>query len=81
MVLVSEVLAHIGRINSPLNLANTKSQKLKFLRNTGNTAPDNERVLNFMHNHYWRIFLLNERSRSVKKSVSNQNTYPCHLVS
>ena len=53
MVLVSEVLEHIGRIN----LANMKSQKLKFIRNT---APDNQRVLNFMRNPYilyWCIFL------------------------
>ena len=55
MVLVSEVLEHIGRIYSPLNLANMKSQKLKFVRNT---APDNQRVLNFMRNPYWHIFLL-----------------------
>ena len=46
MVLVSEVLEHIGRIYSPLNLANMKSQKLKIVRNT---ALDNQRVLNFMH--------------------------------
>ena len=41
MVLVSEVIEHIGmigRIYSPLNLANMKSKKLKFVRNT---APDN----------------------------------------
>ena len=55
MFLVSEVLEHIGRIHSPLNLANMKGRKLKFV---WNTAPDNQRVLNFMHNPYWRIFLL-----------------------
>ena len=54
MALVSEVLEHIGRIYSPLNLANMKIQKFKFVRNT---APDNQRVLNFTHNPYWRIFL------------------------
>ena len=52
MVLVSDILDHIGRIASPLNL---KIQKLKFVRNT---APDNQRVLNFMRNSDWRIFLL-----------------------
>ena len=55
MVLVSDVLDHIVRIYSPLNLANMKIQKLKFVRNT---APDNQRVLNFMPNHDCRIFLL-----------------------
>ena len=51
MVLVSEVLEHIGRIN----LANMKSQKLKFIRNT---APDNQRVLNFMRNPYILVHIL-----------------------
>ena len=55
MVLVLDVLDHIGRIYSPLNLANIKIQKLKFFRNT---ARDNQRVLNFMRNPDWRIFLL-----------------------
>ena len=55
MVLVSDVLDHIVRIYSPLNLANMKIQKLKFVRNT---APDNQRFLNFMPNHDCRIFLL-----------------------
>ena len=57
MALVSEVLQQIGRIYSPLNMANMKSQKLKFVRNT---APDNQYqgVLNFMCNPYWHIFLL-----------------------
>ena len=41
---------------SPLNLANKKSQKLKFVRNS---APDNHRVLNFTRNPYWRIYLYN----------------------
>ena len=54
MALVWEVLEHIGRIYSCLNLANMKSHKLKFGRNT---APDNQRDLNFMSNPYWRIFL------------------------
>ena len=45
MVLVSDILDHIGRIYNPLNLANMKIQKLKFVRNT---APDNHRVLNFL---------------------------------
>ena len=54
MLLVSDVLDQIGRINSPLNLANMKIQKLKFVRNT---ATDNQRVLNFMRNPYWRISL------------------------
>ena len=41
----------IGRINSPLNLANMKIKKLKFVRNP-DTAPDNQtqRILNFMRN-------------------------------
>ena len=47
MVLVSDALDHIGRIYSALNLANMKIQKLKFV---GNTAPDSQRVLNFMLN-------------------------------
>ena len=54
MALVSDVLEHIGRIYSPLNLANMKIQRLKFV---WHTAPDNQRVLNFMYNPYWRIFL------------------------
>ena len=40
MALVSEVLDHIGRIYSPLNLAIMKSQKLTFFQNT---AKDNQR--------------------------------------
>ena len=36
MVLVSDLLDYIGRIYSPLNLANMKIQKTKFVRNTGN---------------------------------------------
>ena len=36
--LVSDVLYHIGWINSPLNLANMKIQKLKFVRNTAQDA-------------------------------------------
>ena len=55
MALVSEVLERIGRILSPLNLANMKSQKLIFVRKT---ARDNQKVLNFMHNLYWRIFYI-----------------------
>ena len=34
MVLVSDILDHIVRIYSPLNLASMKIQKLKFVRNT-----------------------------------------------
>ena len=49
MFLVLDVLEHIGRIYSPLNLANMQIQKLKFV---GNTAPDNQKVLNFMRNPY-----------------------------
>ena len=52
MVLVWDVLDHIALIYSPLNLASMKNQKLKFVRNT---APDNQRVLNFMHNPNLRI--------------------------
>ena len=48
MGLVSDVLY------SPLNLANMKIYALKFFRKT---APDNQRVLNFMLNSDWRIFL------------------------
>ena len=40
--IVSEVLEHIGRIYSPLNLANMKMKKLPFFQNN---APDNQRVL------------------------------------
>ena len=49
MVLVSD-LDHIGRINSTLNtsLANIKMKKLKFV---WNTAPDNQRDLNFNPKH------------------------------
>ena len=68
MVLVSEVLERIGRIYSPLNLANMKSQKLKFVRNT---APDNQRVLNFMRNPYSRIFLFSFSSLITFKSLYN----------
>ena len=46
MVLVSEIVKHIGRIYSPLNLANMKSQKLKFIRNTAPRA-DNAKGFNF----------------------------------
>ena len=42
MVLGSDVLEHIGRIHSPLNLANMKILKLTFFQNT---TPDNQRVL------------------------------------
>ena len=45
MALVLDVLKHNGRIYSPLNLGNMKIKKLKLV---GNTAPDNQRVLNFM---------------------------------
>ena len=55
MVLVSDVLDHIGRIYSPLNLANMKNSKLKFVQNN---APDKQRVLNFMRNPDLDIFLL-----------------------
>ena len=54
MAFISEVLEHIERIYNPLNLANMKSQKLKCVRNT---APENQRVLNFTCNPYWRMFL------------------------
>ena len=47
MVLVSDILDHIGRIYSPLNLANMKIQKLNIVQNT---APDNQRFFNFMRN-------------------------------
>ena len=40
MALVLDVLKHIGRNYSPLNLANMKIYKLKFVQNT---APDNKR--------------------------------------
>ena len=33
MFLVSDVLEHIGRIYSPLNLASMKIKKLKFVQN------------------------------------------------
>ena len=36
MVLVSDLLDYTGRIYSPLNLANMKIRKTKFVRNTGN---------------------------------------------
>ena len=34
MVLISDVLDHIGWINNPLNLGNMKIQKTQFVRNT-----------------------------------------------
>ena len=49
MALVLDVLKHNGRIYSPLNLGNMKIKKLKLV---GNTAPDNQRVLNLMRNPY-----------------------------
>ena len=54
MILVSDVLDHIGRIYSTLNLANMNIQKQKFVQNT---ALGNQRVLNFMRNPDRRIFL------------------------
>ena len=72
MALVSEVLEHIGRIYSPLNLANVKSQKLKFVRNT---TPDNQRVLNFMRNHYWRIFLFSFEGFSQNRPYEINRVY------
>ena len=50
MVLISDVLDHIGveRIYSSLNLANMKIKKIKLVRNS---AQDNHfRVLHFMRN-------------------------------
>ena len=46
MILVSDVLEHIRRTNnySPLNLANIKIEKLKFVQNT---APDNRKTKGF----------------------------------
>ena len=59
MVLVSDGLDNIGRIYSPLNLGNSKIQKLKFAQNT---APDKQtqRVFNFMRNPEsdWLIIFL-----------------------
>ena len=68
MALVSEVLKHIGRIYSPLNLASINIQKHKFV---WNTAPDNQRVLNFMRNPYCRIFLLSTCGRYRRVYVYN----------
>ena len=62
--LVSDVLAHTGRIYSPLNLENIKIQKLKFVLNT---APDNQikkkiiqctawKLLNPLGTHMMQIF-------------------------
>ena len=59
MLLVSDILDPIGRIYSPLNLANIMKiiQKLEFFQNT---ALDNHilRVLNFIRNPELCIFLL-----------------------
>ena len=75
MALISDIFECIGQIYSPLNLANMKIQKLKFV---WNTAPDNCRVLNFMGNPYWRIsshsakiFLINIKSLYNKLGVSD----------
>ena len=38
MVLVSDVLDHIGRIHRPLDLANVKIKQLKLARNTYRTG-------------------------------------------
>ena len=65
MVLVSDVLDHIGRIYSPLILENTKIQKLKFVPNI---ALDNQRVLNFMQNPELLLFVF---LRSVKPLLKN----------
>ena len=46
-VLVSDVLDHIRRIYSPLNLADMKLQKFRYVRNT---ASDDQRIFNFMRN-------------------------------
>ena len=47
MVLVLDVLDHVERIYSPLNLASIKIQKLIFV---WNTAQDSRRILNFTRN-------------------------------
>ena len=73
MALVLEVLEHIGRIYSPLNLASMKIQKHKFV---WNTAPDNQRVLNFMRNPYCRIFLLSTCGRYRRVYVLTISRYP-----
>ena len=66
-----------------------KIKKLKFVRNT---APENQRVLNFMRNPDWRIFLLlsyldesdgneqNKRIATVKIATNETNeTYTYQL--
>ena len=54
MGLVSDLLDHIGRIYSPLNMANMKIHysKTKFIRNPDNRIGhrDNKGVLNLMRN-------------------------------
>ena len=47
MVLVSDLLDYIGQIFIPLNLANMKIQKAKFVRNTVSRI---KRVLNLRRN-------------------------------
>ena len=67
-VLVSDVLDHIGRIYSPLNLANIKIKKFKFVRNTC-SAPDNQRVLIFMRSPKLSHILVNCQHRALGFSL------------
>ena len=76
MVLVSDVLKHIVRIYSPLNLANIKIKKIKFVRNT---APDNQRVLNFMRNpELAHILVMIARTSQITQTASHYQTGTQH---
>ena len=61
MALVSDVLDYIGRIYSPGS--NLSNMKFKNSNLSGipqrNSEPDNQKVLNFMRNPDWRMFLFN----------------------
>ena len=62
VVLVSDVVNHIGQIYSPLNLENMKIQKHKFVRNT---APGSKFI--FLEESPWKYL---QDSRSPKKTSS-----------
>ena len=66
MVLVSDILEHIGRIYSPLNLANMKIQKLKFVRNTASAGD-------------WRIFMFVEESKNLMFLSKNQKSVKSYV--
>ena len=55
MALVPEVPEHIFTDLPPPEIRKYEKSKHKFVRNH---ASDNLRVLNFMRNPYWHVFLL-----------------------